>query len=153
MFKRRLAVLGAVAVLAITGVAGSAMADQTPAPTAGSKVVCTTSDGKTIELTPALPAKDVLTVPDGKAVPAGAEGVALRVVEPGDGAEGEPQMVIKARKLAPGEVPEKGAMLPVEAEAGHAVAAEPAEPSHTEAGQPPKDGVAKTVSIHCKKAE
>ncbi|MEU6713874.1 hypothetical protein ABZ897_20580 [Nonomuraea sp. NPDC046802] len=63
MFKRRLATLGAVAVLAISGLAGSAMADQTPTPTsatsaaavAGAKVICKTPDGKTVELKHALP--------------------------------------------------------------------------------------------------
>ena len=48
MFKRRLAVLGAVAVLVLTGLGGSAMADEAPSTARGAKVTCTTSDGKSI---------------------------------------------------------------------------------------------------------
>ncbi|MEV4072480.1 hypothetical protein ACGFJC_27630 [Nonomuraea fuscirosea] len=142
MFKRRLAVLGAVAVLAITGVAGSAMADQTPAPAAGSKVVCTTSDGKTIEIMPALPAKDVLA--KGEAVRAGADGVAVRVKDLSDGFEGEAGKVVKGSRIASEEVPEMGVALP----------ARPAQPSDAAEGvAPPENGLAETVSISCKKAE
>ncbi|MEU0564694.1 hypothetical protein ABZ297_04735 [Nonomuraea sp. NPDC005983] len=51
MFKRRVATLAAVGVLVLTGLAGSAMAADNVPPTAGQKVTCTTSDGKTVELT------------------------------------------------------------------------------------------------------
>ncbi|NJP97483.1 hypothetical protein HCN51_50060 [Nonomuraea sp. FMUSA5-5] len=54
MFKKRLAVLGAVAVLTVTGLGGAALADD-HAPTAGTKVTCTTPDGTTVENPPALP--------------------------------------------------------------------------------------------------
>lgn len=47
MFKRRFAVLGAVAVLVMTGLGGSAMAAEEP-PAPGAKVVCTTIDGKAV---------------------------------------------------------------------------------------------------------
>ncbi|MER5326982.1 hypothetical protein [Streptosporangium roseum] len=57
MFKRRVAILGAVGVLVLTGLAGSAMAADQVSPTAGHKVTCTTSDGKTVEFT-AVPAAD-----------------------------------------------------------------------------------------------
>ncbi|MEV5888198.1 hypothetical protein [Nonomuraea fuscirosea] len=145
MFRRRLAVLGAVAVLAITGLAGSAMADETPAPTAGSKMVCTTSDGKTIELMPALPAGDVLAAPKGEATRAGARGVAVRIkagaVQIKDGAEGEPHQVADTKTITTEEAPEMGIALP----------ARPAQPADGVA--PPENGLAETVSISCKKAE
>ncbi|MEU4230887.1 hypothetical protein AB0F17_41910 [Nonomuraea sp. NPDC026600] len=48
MFKRRLAVLGAVGVLVLTALGGSAMADEAPSTAPGAKVTCTTSDGKSI---------------------------------------------------------------------------------------------------------
>jgi len=50
MFKRRLAVLGAVGVLVLTALGGSAMADEAPPTAPGAKVTCTTSDGKTFVL-------------------------------------------------------------------------------------------------------
>ncbi|WP_219466117.1 hypothetical protein [Nonomuraea rhizosphaerae] len=83
MFKRRLAVLGAVGVLVLTGLGGSAMADETPAPT---KVTCTTGDGKTVTFdsarTPGKPAGilvrrtaeggvEIEEVPDGALPPEG----------------------------------------------------------------------------------
>lgn len=65
MFKRRLAVLGAAAVLAVTGLGGSALADgadpadavRSPAP--GVKVTCTTADGKVVELARAMPVSEM----------------------------------------------------------------------------------------------
>ncbi|GAA3121426.1 hypothetical protein [Nonomuraea salmonea] len=65
MFKRRLAVLGAAAVLAVTGLGGSALADgadpadavRSSAP--GVKVTCTTADGKVVELARAMPASEI----------------------------------------------------------------------------------------------
>ncbi|MFI6921321.1 hypothetical protein ACIBIZ_15300 [Nonomuraea spiralis] len=57
MFKRRLAVLGTVAVLALAGLGGSAMADGTPAPDGATDAVavttaatCKTPDGKEVKL-------------------------------------------------------------------------------------------------------
>ncbi|MEU4570930.1 MULTISPECIES: hypothetical protein [Nonomuraea] len=58
MIRRRFAVLGAVAVLALAGLGGSALAaDDVP-----HQVTCTTPDGKTVELevakaVPAIPAE------------------------------------------------------------------------------------------------
>lgn len=49
MFKRRVMILSAAAVLVMTGLAGSALADDVPTPSPG-KVTCTTSDGKTLEV-------------------------------------------------------------------------------------------------------
>ncbi|GAA3570579.1 hypothetical protein GCM10022419_059270 [Nonomuraea rosea] len=169
MFKRRLAVLGAVAVLAITGLAGSAMADETPSPAAGAKVTCTTSDGKTIEIAEALPAK----LKDGKFV--SPDGKVTRV-QSGD--------AIKVQKLPEGETPEGFAKTKdfVKAEDGSAEAlpalptlpaeatgtAAPTEAVPAELGEPAEkvelsqkaepgaeapEGFAKTVKIICKKAE
>ncbi|MER6583044.1 hypothetical protein [Nonomuraea sp. NPDC001023] len=53
MFKRRLAVLGTVGVLALAGLGGSALADGTPAPDATTTtmaVSCRTPDGKEVKL-------------------------------------------------------------------------------------------------------
>ncbi|MGW4407296.1 hypothetical protein ACWEJ6_24955 [Nonomuraea sp. NPDC004702] len=54
MFKRRLAVLGTVGVLALAGLGGSALADGTPAPdtttATTTAVLCRTSDGKEVKL-------------------------------------------------------------------------------------------------------
>ncbi|MEV0234794.1 hypothetical protein [Nonomuraea sp. NPDC050786] len=99
MFKRRLAVLGAVAVLAITGLAGSAMADETPA-APGAKVTCKTADGKTITL-PEIGGK--VATGDGKA----------KLIQPDDklkidrvpGSEALPPDVVKAKPLPDGELP------------------------------------------------
>ncbi|TYB51783.1 hypothetical protein FXF51_52540 [Nonomuraea sp. PA05] len=105
MFKRRLAVLGTVAVLAVTGLAGSAMADE-PTPPAGTKVTCTTSDGKTVELAPALPAKEgkagVVVGPDGK-VTRVAPGEKVRVEKLPDGG-----VAVKTEPLSPEELEKFG---------------------------------------------
>ncbi|MGW3346668.1 hypothetical protein ACWDA3_25415 [Nonomuraea rubra] len=99
MFKRRLAVLGAVAVLAITGMAGSALADE-PAPAAGAKVTCTTADGKPVEVAQALPAKPgTLVGPDGKVERLDADG-AVKVERLPDGGVA----VKKAEPLSPEEI-------------------------------------------------
>ncbi|MDX3107149.1 hypothetical protein ACIBO5_36850 [Nonomuraea angiospora] len=99
MFKRRLALLGAVAVLAITGLTGSALADETPA-TAGAKVTCKTADGKTVEV-----AEFARTAPVGKVV--GPDGK-VREFKPSD--------TVKVDALPDGEVPqdvtEAGPALP-----------------------------------------
>ncbi|GGS79672.1 hypothetical protein ACFFV7_12400 [Nonomuraea spiralis] len=64
MFKRRLAVLGTVAVLAVAGLGGSAMADETPAPDAATDAVavttaavCKTPDGKEVKLAESVSAR------------------------------------------------------------------------------------------------
>ncbi|MFI7636996.1 hypothetical protein [Nonomuraea sp. NPDC049400] len=100
MFKRRLAVLGAVAVLAITGLAGSAMADETPA-TAGGKVTCKTADGKTVTLSEiggkvaTRDGKVKVIKPDEK----------LKIDRLPDG-EALPPGAVKAERLPDGELPE-----------------------------------------------
>ncbi|MEU7741030.1 hypothetical protein [Nonomuraea sp. NPDC049158] len=77
MFKRRLAVLGAVGVLVLTGLGGSAMADEAPSTVPGVKVTCTTSDGKTIAFAErARTDGDLATKPGEKAPEAG---VAVRL--------------------------------------------------------------------------
>jgi len=150
MFKRRLAVLGAVAVLAVTGLAGSAMADESPA-APGAKVTCKTADGKTITLpeisgkfaTRAGRAKPVEVgdyakterLPDGEALPPGA----VKVEKLPDG--------VKIERLPDGELPEGVETVP----------AQPAEPGdwgpvHVQppAGAP-KDAM--KVRIICEKAD
>ncbi|NUR91774.1 MAG: hypothetical protein HOY71_47510, partial [Nonomuraea sp.] len=62
MFRRRLAVLGTAAVLALTGLGGSAMADEAPtgdAPAAA--ITCTTSDGHDIKLAEPVKGKVIVT--------------------------------------------------------------------------------------------
>ncbi|TMR34039.1 hypothetical protein, partial [Nonomuraea zeae] len=121
MFKRRLAVLGAAAVLAVTGLAGSAMADETPSPTAGAKVTCVTSDGKTIELAEALPAEAL----PGKAVAGKAKGGV--VVSP-DGKVtrfGPDEGPLKTEALPEGKVPEEAQSAPIQEGAVEALPALP----------------------------
>ncbi|MEO3886966.1 hypothetical protein [Nonomuraea sp. B5E05] len=144
MFKRRLAVLAAVATLAVTGLAGSALADEPARPAAGTKVICTTSDGKTIEMLKARPMKGFkATRPDGE----------LRKAEPSKTVvlrDGDP-----AAKVKPLPLPEGEAERAKRVEDGHAVAA-PALPAegvlirdHADA---PK-GVAKAIEIKCEKVD
>ncbi|GAA4934971.1 hypothetical protein HD597_010203 [Nonomuraea thailandensis] len=181
MFKRRLAVLGTVAVLAVTGLAGSAMADE-PTPAPGAKVTCTTADGKVVELAQALPAKKGFVAgPDGKVtrldengavkverLPDG--GVAVKRAEPLSPEEIE--KLSKVKELPP-EAAEKLAKLkelsPEEAEKLSsddflkAVPATPALPAEgvegvegadrAEGVTPPEGGPAETVKIICKKPE
>jgi hypothetical protein len=66
MFKRRLAVLGTVAVLALTGLAGSAMADDPSTAPDRAKVTCKTTDGKIVKFGPGKAGKSFVTS-DGKA--------------------------------------------------------------------------------------
>lgn len=86
MFKRRFAVLGAVAVLVVTGLAGSAMASGEP-PVPGAKVTCTTLDGKPVDvrLAEARRAGD-----DGRALPAIPDGEARRAGVAGRTSAGVP---------------------------------------------------------------
>ncbi len=80
MFKRRFAVLGAVAVLVMTGLGGSAMAAEEP-PAPGAKVVCTTIDGKAVavQITEAKRAGAA-----GRAYPATPSDAELRTLEKGE---------------------------------------------------------------------
>ncbi|MGW4796258.1 hypothetical protein ACWEPC_27935 [Nonomuraea sp. NPDC004297] len=115
MFKRRLAVLGTVAVLAVTGLAGSAMADE-PAPVAGTKVTCTTPDGKTVELTMVRAAKvDGVVSSDGKVARVAPDGVAVTKVRPDElpeGAEG----ALRAEPLSPEQIKDFAKTKPVSPE-------------------------------------
>ncbi|NRQ31585.1 hypothetical protein HII36_06975 [Nonomuraea sp. NN258] len=61
MFKRRLAVLGAVGVLALSVLGGSALADDAP-PANETKVTCTTADGKVVEFK-AIKAAELVAAP------------------------------------------------------------------------------------------
>lgn len=121
MFKRRIAVLGAVGVLVLTGLAGSALADETPAP-AGSKVVCRTSDGQVIAFAERVKAIEARKGPDGSILVA----------------EAEPPTAVKVSDLAA----EQGTAHRVERrggpdlEKGHAATAVPAEPAVGADGKP-----------------
>ncbi|MDP4504072.1 hypothetical protein [Nonomuraea turcica] len=152
MFKRRLAVLGAVCALALTGLAGSALADEPPS-AAGAKVTCTTSDGKTIELPGVEPGKPmgVLVTSEGE----------VKQVDPG---EMVMHRAVPAEKLPEGAEPpimvkkvEAGAVATelADGDAVRAVPAKPAEglPVPPEAGKAPEGGPGKAVTIVCKKPE
>ncbi|MEV0382975.1 hypothetical protein [Nonomuraea sp. NPDC050643] len=146
MFKRRLAVLGAAAVLAITGLAGSALADEAPVP-AGTEVICTTSDGKVVALAKALPAdaESRVATRDGK----------VKLIKPGE--------KVDIESVPDGDLPEAvtGKALPVpEGEFTEAVPALPVLPAEPGVAGPsiavtvPAEGAqAKTVSIMCEKPE
>jgi hypothetical protein len=158
MFKRRLAVLGAVCALALTGLAGSALADEPPS-TAGAKVTCTTSDGKIIELSAVVPGErmGVLVGPDGK----------VKKVDPGERIESHAAQKLPDGAEPPAEVPDveppaevkEGTVLPTEVKEGAVALGVPGIPAegakgHFKVGvKPSEDGTAKTVSITCKKSE
>ncbi|YCK33324.1 hypothetical protein ACNF49_04225 [Actinomadura sp. ATCC 39365] len=104
MFKRRLAVLGTVGVLALSVLGGSALADGTPAPDATTAtattaaVSCRTPDGKEVKL---------------------ADGPAARVFvmrdEKGERADGAPELKAEQGRvieLAPGTVTEAAPTTP-----------------------------------------
>ncbi|MEV4567194.1 hypothetical protein AB0K12_25795 [Nonomuraea sp. NPDC049419] len=133
MFKRRLAVLGAAAVLAVTGLGGSALADgadpadavRSPAP--GVKVTCTTADGKVVELARALPAR---------AMPAG------EIASP-EAAEAQPFGRVEALKEGvPAGVADTVEFLPARAAA---IAERLAEA--------PPGAPAEAIAISCKRAD
>ncbi|MEV4114294.1 hypothetical protein [Nonomuraea sp. NPDC049695] len=165
MFKRRLAVLGAVAVLAVTGLAGSAMADESPA-APGAKVTCKTADGKTITL-PEIGSKAITRdgepggwartkrLPEGETLPpdvAKAEALPRDAVK----AEALPPGAVKVEKLPDGVKVERlpDGELPESVEAVPAQPAEPGDwgPVHVQppAGAP-KDAM--KVRIICEKAD
>ncbi|MFI6297728.1 hypothetical protein ACIBEJ_39475 [Nonomuraea sp. NPDC050790] len=146
MFKRRVMVLSAVGVLSLAALAGSAMADETPAPEAGGRVVCTDENGKVVaELTRAT--KAIAIDKDGK-VTARADAESLPL-------EAEAGAVVSGKdgKIAD----DKGGVL----EFTEAVPALPAEkgkvqsgrtePRLTVTGEPPVKGLAKTIM--CKKVD
>ncbi|WP_043619812.1 hypothetical protein [Nonomuraea candida] len=177
MFKRRLAVLGAVAVLTVTGLAGSALADG-PAPAEDTKVTCTTSDGRTVELVKALPAeKGVVVRREGKVARIGSDAHVTPALPEGEAApalpEGEAPEAVKIRPLSPEELEKLGKigklekvapaetrkLTPEEIEKlapGDVVKAMPALPAlPTETGEAaaPVEGWAKTAKVVCEKPE
>ncbi|MEU6788210.1 hypothetical protein ABZ912_54230 [Nonomuraea angiospora] len=173
MFKRRLALLGAVAILAITGLTGSAMADETPG-AAGAKVTCKTADGKTVQLSEfartapagkivgpdgkvrefkpsdtvkvdALPDGEAPPVDAAQAVPAQEDGEALEVTKAVPVPEdGEMLKVTKAEPL-----PEDG-KLP---DGMQAVPAQPAQPAKPGEKLDAPSVAIKAVKIICEKTD
>ncbi|MCA2229062.1 hypothetical protein [Nonomuraea aurantiaca] len=146
MFKRRLAVLGAVGVLVLTGLGGSAMADEAPSTVPGVKVTCTTSDGKIITFAePARAVGDPAAKPGEKA-PKG--GVALRLRD---------DQTIEIESLPEGAVTEAVPAKP--AVKGEGFTAEGGEPADgavklgiarpAEDGSVPAETLATTVSVKC----
>ncbi|MBB5075903.1 hypothetical protein [Nonomuraea endophytica] len=150
MFKRRVMVLSAVGVLGLAALGGSAMADETPAPGAGGKVVCTDENGKVIaELTRAHKAiaidKDgkVTTSDDAESLPTEAAPLAPDAEKADDKVKGE---VLEFAEAVPALPAEEGTDQAGRAEAG-------SKPSLTVMGTPPANGLAKTVSIKCEKVD
>lgn len=140
MFKRRVMVLSAVGVLGLSALAGSAMADEAPTGAPGDKVVCTTSEGKVVEL---APANTIAIGPDGKIV----EGEALP--EPPEGATGFKGQgkIIEFKEAVPATPAQ-----PAE-EVTDAVPTEPGDgPVLSQMGTPPAEG-AKAFSIKCVKKQ
>ncbi|WP_327088428.1 hypothetical protein OIE66_39940 [Nonomuraea sp. NBC_01738] len=151
MFKRRAALLGAVALVALTtALGGSAMADdQNPILSDATSITCTTEDGKKIEFKDAVPA--LPTVPATKAEP-GREHVDVLP----EGAT-PPEGTVAARVLeavplesVPGETL---ATETVPAQTATAVSpdAEAVPPAEVKPGD--EQGLAKVMKIACKKAE
>ncbi|QFY05402.1 hypothetical protein GBF35_00725 [Nonomuraea phyllanthi] len=158
MFKRRLAVLGAVAVLAVTGLAGSALADDA-APAPAGAVTCTTADGKTVTLAEAKPAGKIgkIIARDGiKAVKRG-DTVEIQALGPED-APKAPEAALAvpaepAQPVTPGGEPAE--MLPAEPGKAGTVHVKPGEEARVY-GEAPVDGpegFARTMKIICKKAD
>ncbi|MEU8103950.1 hypothetical protein AB0C18_09510 [Nonomuraea muscovyensis] len=118
MFKRRMAILGAVGALVLTGLAGSALADDAPGARPAAKVVCKTSDGQVIEFAQRVGAIKAEKGPDGEIVVAATEAVVgadvVRTVE-GEAEAGSAHRV----EIPDGKAPEKGEIV-------RAVPAEPA---------------------------
>ncbi|MEU7829673.1 MULTISPECIES: hypothetical protein [unclassified Nonomuraea] len=142
MFKRRLAVLGAVGVLVLTGLGGSAMADEAPSAVPGVKVTCTTSDGKTIAFAERARTLGDLAAKPGEKAPEG--GVALRLRD---------DQTIEIESLPEGAVTKALPAKP--AEGFTAEGGEPADDAgKTGIARPTEDGslptkIAKTVAVKC----
>lgn len=112
MYKRRVAALAAAAgLLLMSGLTGSAMADDTPKD--GPSGTCTTSDGKTFEFKDAVPA---IKADDKHASPT--ESVVIKRAEPG--VKGDLQEIKDAESVKPTEAlpPTSGATESVEAAPG-----------------------------------
>ncbi|HEX4814030.1 MAG TPA: hypothetical protein VFV66_14900 [Nonomuraea sp.] len=170
MLRRRVAVLGAACALALTGLGGSALADEPTAP-AGAKVTCTTGDGRTVELPAPEPGEPtgVLVTPDGeiKKIDPGTVEKALPAHPLREGAEpatpdGKPRtaprkIAVEAGEIGAGEIKigkaEGGTIEGGEIE-GEKIKAGKIEISHAvpaDAPKPPEGAVARTII--CKKSE
>ncbi|GAA3143875.1 hypothetical protein [Nonomuraea roseoviolacea] len=175
MFKRRVGILGAVGVLALSILSGSALADETPAPAPDATIVCRTSDGQVVSFATVRAVK-VETLKDGK--------VAISADEQGAPAEPGKLTRVERKPLSPEEeeklakalpegaprievkraVPadeagvvriEEGAKVKVggqvkEGETVDAVPAVPALPADGPDGAPPKGVTAPAATVTCK---
>ncbi|WP_113702095.1 hypothetical protein [Nonomuraea lactucae] len=160
MFKRRFAILGAVAALTLTGLGGSALASDEPPATPARKITCTTSDGKTFEFPERIRALKAVKGTNGKIVME--EGEAPDGVTPT--VETKPETAVRGERL-----PEEGIVEAVPAEpatGADAPTLEPAEDVDVRRGEPgvraravepPADGKVviaekngKSFSISCK---
>ncbi|MFI6790795.1 hypothetical protein ACIBG4_26045 [Nonomuraea sp. NPDC050383] len=99
MLKRRVGILGAVGVLALSILSGSALADETPSPAPEGAIVCRTSDGETLSFAKGVKALKVVKLEDGKVVVA--EG------DPGEPAELARVKDFRLGRAVPAEKAEK----------------------------------------------
>ncbi|MBT2226501.1 hypothetical protein [Nonomuraea sp. NEAU-A123] len=147
MFKRRLAVLGAVGVLVLTALGGSAMADEVPSTAPGAKVTCTTSDGKSI----AFARADAVGVPGEVSKAEAPEGIAVTRTEDGQ---------VEIKEVPEGEVLEAVPAMPatpVEGEGFTTSGGEPTAAVKLERGtaQKAEDGSAplEAITIKCESSK
>ncbi|NUW44408.1 hypothetical protein [Nonomuraea rhodomycinica] len=116
MFKRRVGIMGAVGVLALSILSGSAMADETPAPVPDVTIVCRTGDGQVVRLAKAAKAVKVEKLKDGRVVISEGE-----PVEPGK------MTRIERKPLSPEEAEKLAKALPEGTPRMHVERAEPAD--------------------------
>ncbi|MBN6050376.1 hypothetical protein JYK22_00410, partial [Nonomuraea sp. RK-328] len=119
MFKRRVGILGAVGVLALSILSGSAMADETPAPTTDATIVCKSSDGQVVSFAKRVKAIKVVKLEDGK--------VAISEDEPGVPVEPGEMAKIDRKAMSPEEAEKLAKELPEGAPRFFAKRAEPAD--------------------------
>ncbi|MEV0149365.1 MULTISPECIES: hypothetical protein [unclassified Nonomuraea] len=181
MLKRRVGILGAVGVLALSILSGSALADETPSPSPEGAIVCRTSDGGTLSFAKGVKAVKAVKLEDGKVLVSEAEPgepVKLARVKPTERAgaervtealpEGAPQL--RVRKAEPGEEAEilglkagavqEGAVKEDELKKGElkrsepeVVEAVPALPAEGPDGAPPKDDKGVAFTVVCEAAK
>ncbi|GAA4054132.1 hypothetical protein [Nonomuraea soli] len=128
MRKGRVALLaGAVALLAMTGLSGSAMADPAPGP-AGTEgvIVCETGDGQKFEVKPGVP----VTFQDGKGEVMVTRAAEAQPVPGGETVKGEIRLrdggeAVPAKPLEEGESHAAAAGVAADGPTAHAVPAEP----------------------------
>ncbi|WP_157248433.1 hypothetical protein [Nonomuraea typhae] len=149
MFKRRIMTLAAVGVLGLAALAGSAMADELPAPGTGGKIVCTDENGKVVaEFTKAV--KAIAIDKDGKVT----KGETLprldaapTVTADKDGKHAPAETVIEFAEAVPAQPAEAGAKL--DDESGPADG-----PVLSEKGTPPGAGErAEATTLKCEKVD